>query len=110
MEKQRLAHYRKLLEERAEELEKLNTMTESDTDPVMLDQSSVGRLSRMDSLQRQAMSEETRRRRMQELVRIEAAFQRLGEDEYGYCLACGEPIGEARLALDPATPHCIDHA
>ncbi len=74
---------------------------------VELDQSKVGRLSRMDALQGQAMAQETERRRGLQLQRIEAAFQRLDDDDYGYCVNCGEDIPVKRLELDPAAPNCV---
>lgn len=77
---------------------------------VELDQTRIGRLSRMNALQVQAMSVETERRRKVELHRIEAALARIADGEYGYCLACGAEIVPKRLALDPATPVCIDCA
>jgi DnaK suppressor protein len=48
--------------------------------PVELDQTRVGRLSRMDALQGQAMAQETARRRDQEVARIDAALKRVEED------------------------------
>ena len=66
----------------------------------------VGRLSRMDAMQGQAMAEEVKRRRDQELARIEAAFERMQEDEFGFCLNCGEEIAEKRLILDPSISLC----
>lgn len=77
---------------------------------VELDQTRVGRLSRMDALQAQAMSIETGRRRRQKLVQIEAALRRIDEGEYGYCQECGEDIAVARLKVDPAVYLCIDCA
>lgn len=77
---------------------------------VELDQTRVGRLSRMDSLQRQAMAQEAERRRKLELQRIDAALERLDTDEYGYCLTCGEKISVKRLELDPAVTVCIECA
>ncbi len=79
-------------------------------DVVVLDQTSVGRLSRMDALQNQAMQVETERRREVEIARIDAALQRLDDDEYGYCVSCGEEIQSKRLDMDPATPVCVDCA
>ncbi|MDH3665215.1 MAG: TraR/DksA C4-type zinc finger protein, partial [Alphaproteobacteria bacterium] len=70
----------------------------------------VGRLSRMDSLQSQAMAKETDRRRHQELDQIDNALQRLVDGTYGDCIDCGEPIADKRLAFDPSTPLCIDCA
>jgi len=75
--------------------------------PVALDQQSVGRLSRMDSLQVQAMDMAQDAARRKHLIRIDAALERLEMGDYGYCAKCDDPIGEARLALDPAVPLCI---
>lgn len=99
----------RLLEMQAE-LEKLAREHEHDKDVVVLDQSVQGRLSRMDALQVQAMAEEVARRREVELRRFDAALKRIGDDEYGWCVGCGEEIGARRLELDPAAPNCIDCA
>jgi DnaK suppressor protein len=74
---------------------------------VELDQARVGRLSRMDAMQAQAMSKETGRRRRQKLLQIEAALRRLENDDYGYCQECGDEIAPARLAVDPTVLLCI---
>lgn len=78
--------------------------------PVELDQTRVGRLSRMDALQNQAMSLEAERRRRLELQRIEASLKRIDEGDYGYCIACGEQIAVRRLELDPTLPTCVNCA
>lgn len=70
----------------------------------------MGQLTRQDALQRRAFAEEATRRRKIELTKIEAALDRLEIGEYGECVRCGEEISEKRLALDPATPLCIDCA
>jgi DnaK suppressor protein len=98
------------LETRREELVQRASMTKGARDPVELDQSRVGRLSRMDALQGQAMAQETERRRNIELQRIDAALARLDTDDYGYCLTCGEEISRKRIELDPAAAVCIDCA
>lgn len=78
--------------------------------PVDLDQTKVGRLSRMDAMQAQAMSIETDRRRGREIGRIDAALKRIESGDYGYCLTCGDEIALKRLQTDPATPTCVDCA
>ena len=45
-------------------------------------------------------------RRHLALQRIESALARLDDDEYGYCLLCGEEIAEKRLTFDPSALHC----
>ncbi|MGF1611014.1 MAG: TraR/DksA family transcriptional regulator [Kiloniellales bacterium] len=96
----------RLLARRAE-LEPLAERSHEESRPVELDQTRVGRLSRMDALQGQAMAAETERRRHQELECIAAAFKRMAEGDYGYCLSCGEPIPVKRLDADPTTPLCV---
>lgn len=77
---------------------------------VELDQQSVGRLSRMDALQGQAMARAVQARRAAQRRRIAAALQRMDEGEYGYCTGCGEEIAGKRLELDPAVATCISCA
>lgn len=92
---------------RLEELRATSAQTKDDRAPVELDQTSVGRLSRMDSLQAQAMAAATEKRRHDEVKRIEAALHRIDAGEYGYCVQCGEEISAARLAVDPTIATCI---
>jgi len=74
---------------------------------VELDQTRMGRLSRMDALQAQAMSKETGRLRRQKLLQIEAALKRIEDDDFGYCQECSEDIAPARLEVDPTVLLCI---
>jgi DnaK suppressor protein len=83
---------------------------EHDSDVVELDQTTQGRLSRMDALQGQAMAQEVARRREVEIRQIDAALTRIEEGEYGYCVSCGEEIQAKRLDFDPSVPTCIDCA
>jgi DnaK suppressor protein len=92
---------------RRDELQRLSDNSAEARDTVTLDQTSVGRLSRMDALQQQAMAEATERQRATELARIDAALSRIKDNDYGYCLNCGEEIAEKRLEIDPAATHCI---
>ncbi len=99
----------RLIALRADLLDTSETSAES-RQPVELDQSRVGRLSRMDALQGQAMALEIARRRANEVRRIDAALARIDEGAYGYCVTCGEDIAAKRLDLDPAAAVCIDCA
>ncbi|MDH3326391.1 MAG: TraR/DksA family transcriptional regulator [Gammaproteobacteria bacterium] len=76
-------------------------------DVVTLDQAAVGRLSRMDALQGQAMAQETKRRNEVELIRINSALERIKSSDYGYCLHCDEEISEKRLEINPSATLCI---
>jgi DnaK suppressor protein len=102
--------YKKQLTELREEIEALSEVTEEARQPVELDQTMVGRLSRMDALQTQAMQLETERRRAVEIQRIDSALQRIDEGEFGHCVSCGVDIELKRLENDPTTPTCFDCA
>lgn len=104
------AEVERRLRARLTELESLSAGSGDSRAAVELDQTRVGRLSRMDALQGQAMAQATEARRQQEIRRIHAALQRLCKGEYGACLRCGEEIAPKRLALDPAVPTCVDCA
>jgi len=104
------AAVRRVLTERRAELEALIAGSKEARQAVELDQTKVGRLSRMDAIQGQAMALETDRRRQVELQRIDSALKRLEAGDYGVCVRCGEEIAPARLGFDPAATVCVDCA
>lgn len=93
-----------------EELQAATESAQGSAAVVELDQSKVGRLSRMDAMQAQAMAQASEDRRKATLQRIEAALKRLDDGEYGLCQACDEPINPKRLEFDPTVLLCIDCA
>ena len=101
---------RTVLLARLAELEAEDIANSDSRDTVELQQDSVGRLSRMDAMQQQAMAQATARRRVAERARIAAALHRLDEGEWGWCVACGEEIASRRLEHDPGVATCLSCA
>jgi DnaK suppressor protein len=99
----------KLLELREELQVAIVTASES-SQVVELDQARVGRLSRMDALQAQAMSQAAGRRREDMLARITAALARMDKENFGLCKSCDEAINPKRLEFDPTATLCISCA
>lgn len=99
--------FRTLLLKQKQELQEIEATGNAATETVELDQTRLGRLSRMDALQGQAMSRETKRRREIRLRKINTALQRIKEGEYGFCHSCEEPISTGRLEVDPTAVLCI---
>lgn len=95
------------LEAMRADLEAISELSADSRKPVTLDQNAIGRLSRMDSMQQQAMAQAQERNRKRELIRIEMAFRRISEDEYGYCADCGDEIADKRLEIDPMAERCV---
>lgn len=89
------------------EIEAENQLGQDAQAVVELDQQTVGRLSRMDAMQHQAMARAQQTRRNTEIVRLNAALARMDEGEFGYCEDCGDEIASKRLDLDPAATKCI---
>ncbi len=75
--------------------------------PVTLDQQAVGRLSRMDAIQNQAIAKSTANRRQTEIIKAKLALKRIEDDEFGWCSDCGEDIEPKRLEYDPTIALCI---
>ncbi len=42
----------------------------------------------------------------EEIAKINAAFARMDEGEFGYCVKCGDEISDERLEVVPHTPFC----
>ena len=97
---------RKLILMRAELLAMVEAGSEA-SQVVELDQSKIGRLSRMDAMQAQAMSQASGRRRQATLQMINLALKRIAQDEFGICRLCDEPIARRRLEYDPTVSLCI---
>jgi len=92
------------------ELQSVAETTDESSQVVELDQARVGRLSRMDAMQAQAMSQASGRRRELTLKKISAALERIENDEFGICQSCEEDINRKRLEFDPTAVLCIDCA
>ncbi|MDR9393566.1 TraR/DksA family transcriptional regulator [Roseovarius sp. SYSU LYC5161] len=105
-----LQEMRTLIEARLQQLAEEDDRGEAAQATVELDQQAVGRLSRMDALQNQAMAKAGHARRQAEKTRLTAALKRMDAGEYGYCEDCGEEIARGRLGLDPAATRCVSCA
>lgn len=102
--------YREKLLALRQSLETHSNDTADNRKAVALDQQSVGRLSRMDAMQQQAMAKAQEAARQRDLVRIEQALRRLDAGEYGECEVCGEKLPAGRLAIDPMAQTCVNCA
>jgi DnaK suppressor protein len=100
------AELRTELEAELTRLRRSMKISEETKGPVALDQTSVGRLSRMDALQSQAMQQGLHERELGRLGALEAAIRRRDEGSYGLCETCGAPIPYGRLLVMPEARHC----
>lgn len=105
-----LVHFKQQLLHLRDSLARVEQSGSDAARTVELDQSSVGRLSRMDALQGQAMAKKSQQRRIIQNQRIDSALQRIENGSYGLCCRCEEPIHPKRLDADPTTVLCIECA
>jgi DnaK suppressor protein len=77
---------------------------------VELDQASVGRVSRIDAIQQQAMAIGFQGRLQVRKRKLEAALGRIASGRYGLCCDCQSEIESERLEADPATVFCLECA
>lgn len=104
------ARYRPALQQERAELLASSDDTAEGRKPVELDQTSVGRLSRMDAMQGQAMAAALDARRHGRVRAIAAALARMDDAEFGWCEDCGDFIGFPRLDVDPCAVRCVSCA
>lgn len=90
-----------------DELKLLLSESLSSSQTVDLDQP-IGRLSRIDALQQQAMAKANRAGHQQRLVLVEAALMAMKLERYGECRRCEEPIDYSRLQVRPESPFCLE--
>lgn len=95
------------LETLKESLRDLLELSANRAETVKLDQTLVGRVSRIDAIQQQQMAKANRQQYEVQLRQVHQALKRIEEDDYGYCRSCDEPIGYGRLKIRPETPLCI---
>ncbi len=110
MNESELADFEKQIRDRLRELAAQSEAGKEAQAIVQLDQQAVGRLSRMDALQNQAMAKAQQANRDLEARRLQAALTRIGDGEFGYCEDCGDEIPRGRLDLDPAAGKCVSCA
>ena len=84
---------------------KISQATKS-SEIVFLYQSSVGRLSRIDAIQQQAIALNFKNRLLERKIKLEFALKRVLEKKFGYCCNCEEKIEKDRLSADIASVFC----
>lgn len=98
---------RQLIVEAKEQLVQQLSDNEAASQPVQLDQTVFGRVSRMDAIQQQHMAASTREQAQRRLLRLNKSIQLLDNGDYGYCQHCDEPINYQRLLAQPEAVLCL---
>ena len=89
-------------------LEEQLRISKESSNIVQLDQTTIGRVSRIDAIQQQKMLQSTRQSARTRLIRINRALTFLAQGEYGYCQNCDTTIGLPRLQALPESTLCLN--
>ncbi len=100
--------FRALLRDELTQLDESLRQAAASAGTVEPDQSGVGRLSRMDAMQQQAMAQELRARLVMRKRRLDAALARVQAGSFGSCCQCGEELDPGCLQHDPTIVFCAD--
>ena len=77
-----------------------------ETAPIAPDRA-IGRLTRMEAINAQKMSEANLRRAKQRLTALERTLTRLDDEDFGICARCEREIPIKRLMLVPESRICV---
>ncbi|MCG7521260.1 TraR/DksA C4-type zinc finger protein [Ruegeria sp. Ofav3-42] len=110
MNESELEQFEAQIRARLEELKEQSALANESQSIVELDQQAVGRLSRMDALQNQAMAKAQQANRDLEARGLLAALIRIKDGEFGHCEDCGDEIRAGRLNLNLAASKCVSCA
>lgn len=102
-----LNRFKTLLLQQRDTLMASQQLGQSATETLALDQSSVGRVSRIDAIQSQSMTIGTTSLRQQQLRQITTAIAMIESGDYGFCTECHAEIDVKRLSIDPAAMQCV---
>ncbi|MFO1350776.1 MAG: RNA polymerase-binding protein DksA [Gammaproteobacteria bacterium] len=106
MSERQKEHFKKILTEWKQQLvaESERTVSHMQNEPLNLPDPN----DRASQEEEFSLELRTRDRERKLLHKIEKSLQRLVNDEYGYCEACGIEIGLRRLEARPTAELCID--
>ena len=89
------------------ELKEQLQISKQATETVQLDQTAVGRVSRIDAMQQQSMAVSTRGKALLKLKKVQASLETIESDNYGFCSQCNEAISFGRLNAQPQASLCL---
>jgi len=63
----------------------------------------IGRVSRMDAINNKSINEAALRKAQDKFKKINISLERIDDDNFGYCIQCGEQIPIQRLLIMPGS-------
>ena len=82
-------------------------LVEESSKTVELDQTMMGRVSRIDAIQQQKIAQAGLERDKLHCLQLTKALKLIGSEDYGYCFECDNEIGFSRLSIKPESIYCV---
>lgn len=96
-----------LIETQLIELKAQLLLSTESSQTVMLDQTMVGRVSRIDAIQQQKIAQAGLERDKRHYQQLSKTLKRIEADDFGYCLQCDLEICFERLLIKPESAYCV---
>jgi DnaK suppressor protein len=104
-EQERAELKQKIVEEIVTQKHLIETFTET-SKPVAPD-NAIGRLTRMDALGSQGISEASLNSSKSKLEKLKKALEKIDLPEFGICIRCSNSIPQGRIMLMPESAVCV---
>jgi DnaK suppressor protein len=98
----------KIIEEIRTQKYLIESFTET-SKPVAPD-NAIGRLTRMEAISSQGISEASLNSSKAKLVKLEKALEKINLPEFGVCVRCSRSIAQGRIVLMPESTLCVNCA
>jgi len=107
MESKKLREIEREIVQQITALEQQLRLTEQSSQTVALDQTLAGRVSRIDAIQQQKMSQSSKIRDLKRLTELKRTRLKLKSNDFGLCEECEQLIAFGRLKINPESKYCI---
>lgn len=68
----------------------------------------IGRVSRMDAINNQSISQSQLAKKLLQKNGLEAALDNMDQDDFGKCINCGQAIQLGRILIMPESRKCVN--
>ncbi|MFO7863804.1 MAG: TraR/DksA C4-type zinc finger protein [Salinivirgaceae bacterium] len=97
---------RQKINEEIEKTERLIVDYKDMTQPISPDDA-IGRISRMDAINNKTVNDAALRQAEEKLRKLHYVLKKLGSDDFGMCVKCGQSIPLGRILIKPESVHCV---
>ena len=101
-----LDRFRELLSDLDRDI-RIELNQDSAADSSITPDNAIGRLTRMEAIQAQSISNAGKSRQGKRLLMIKRALEAIDNGSYGTCVSCGDTIPVGRLEIRPESRLCV---